>query len=116
MTFRRWARPDREKTDLCGRNVCDVCVAPDAATSGPKTLDAGLAMVRQDVAWYRAYAPEQTPEARGQGIRPKSAGQARRAVARRRFNATLGLAARYALKSRMRRTGRRGVERVLAHS
>src|SRR5262249_25628019 len=35
--------------------------------TAPWTLDAGLAMVTQGMAWwYRAYAPEQTPEARGQ--------------------------------------------------
>lgn len=67
LTFQRWARLDCRKTDRYGRSVCNVWVAPDAATNGPKTLDAGLAMITQGMAWwYRAYAREQTPEERGQ--------------------------------------------------
>ncbi len=54
-------------SDRYGRKVCSVWVAPVSAPTGPPTLDAGLAMVRLGMAWwYRAYAREQRPEARGQ--------------------------------------------------
>ena len=67
LTFQRWARLDCSKTDRYGRSVCGVWVAPATAPDGPKTLDAGLAMVTQGLAWwYRAYASEQSHEARGQ--------------------------------------------------
>ena len=55
------------KTDRYGRSVCKVMVAPTSAPNGPKTLDAGLAMITVGLAWwYRAYAREQTPTERGQ--------------------------------------------------
>ena len=55
------------KTDRYGRSVCRVRVAPNSAPSGPKTLDAGLAMITLGMAWwYRDYAREQTAEERGQ--------------------------------------------------
>lgn len=80
LTFQRWARLDCQKTDRYGRSVCNVWVAPDAATNGPKTLDAGLAMVTQGMAWwYRAYAREHTPEARGQYEFAEQEARARRA-------------------------------------
>lgn len=80
LTFQRWARLDCRKTDRYGHSVCNVWVAPDAATNGPKTLDAGLAMVTQGMAWwYRAYAREQTPEERGQYEFAEQEARARRA-------------------------------------
>jgi endonuclease YncB( thermonuclease family) len=55
------------KTDAYGRSVCKVMVAPESASDGPLTLDAGLAMLTTGLAWwYRAYAHEQTPQERGQ--------------------------------------------------
>jgi endonuclease YncB( thermonuclease family) len=67
LTFQRWAELDCPKQDRYGRSVCTVWVAPSSAPDGPQTLDAGLAMVTQGMArWYRAYAREQTPQARGQ--------------------------------------------------
>lgn len=58
---------DCPKTDRYGRSVCRVMVAPASAPAGPKTLDAGLAMITVGMAWwYRAYAREQTPQERGQ--------------------------------------------------
>lgn len=67
LTFHKQARLDCPKTDRYKRHVCTVWVAPASAPDGPRTLDAGLAMVTQGMAWwYRSYAKEQTPEARGQ--------------------------------------------------
>lgn len=67
LTFQKQVRLDCVKQDRYRRSVCNVWVAPASAPNGPQTLDAGLAMVTQGMAWwYRAYAKEQTPEARGQ--------------------------------------------------
>lgn len=67
LTFQRWARLDCPKTDRYGRSVCNVWVAPASSPAGPRTLDAGRAMVTQGMAWwYRASAREQAPQARGQ--------------------------------------------------
>jgi endonuclease YncB( thermonuclease family) len=67
LTFQRWARLECRKTDRYGRSVCAVWVAPASSPDGPRTLDAGLAMLTVGMAWwYRAYAAEQTPGARGQ--------------------------------------------------
>ena len=67
IAFNKPARLECIKTDRYGRSVCNVWVAPASAPSGPQTLDAGLAMVTVGMAWwYRAYAREQTPQARGQ--------------------------------------------------
>ncbi|WP_406626131.1 thermonuclease family protein [Acidovorax sp. SDU_ACID1] len=67
LTFQKQARLDCPKTDRYRRKVCTVWVAPASAPDGPRTLDAGLAMVTQGMAWwYRAYSREQTAEARGQ--------------------------------------------------
>ena len=42
-------------------------VAPASSPRGPRTLDAGLAMVTVGMAWwYRAYSREQTAQERGQ--------------------------------------------------
>ena len=55
------------KIDDYRRSVCSVWVAPGAAPLGPRTLDAGHAMLGMGMAWwYQAYAHEQTPEERGQ--------------------------------------------------
>jgi endonuclease YncB( thermonuclease family) len=67
LTFKRWARLDCRKTDRYGRSVCSLWVASASAPDGPLTLDEGPAMLTVGMAWwYRAYASEQTPEARGQ--------------------------------------------------
>lgn len=67
LTFQKQARLECGKKDRYKRSVCNVWVAPTSAPDGPQTIDAGLAMVSQGMAWwYRAYANEQTPEARGQ--------------------------------------------------
>ena len=55
------------KTDRYGRSVCKVMVTPTSAPRGPRTLDAGLAMVMVGMAWwYRGYSREQTAQERGQ--------------------------------------------------
>jgi len=67
LVYMKEATLDCPKTDRYGRSVCKVMVAPTSAPRGPKTLDAGLAMVTVGMAWwYRAYAREQTAEERGQ--------------------------------------------------
>lgn len=67
LVFAKEVELDCQKTDRYGRAVCSVRVAPASAPQGPKTLDAGLAMLTLGMAWwYRAYAHEQTPQARGQ--------------------------------------------------
>ena len=55
------------KTDDYQRSVCNVWVTPEGAPHGPRTLDAGHALLSLGMAWwYQAYAHEQTPEERGQ--------------------------------------------------
>jgi len=67
LVFDKEVELDCAKTDRYGRNVCNVKVAPASAPHGPKTLDAGLAMITLGMAWwYRSYAHEQSPQARGQ--------------------------------------------------
>ncbi len=67
IVFGKPARLECNETDRYGRSVCSVWVTPASAPNGPRTLDAGLAMVTIGMAWwYRAYSREQTPEARGQ--------------------------------------------------
>lgn len=67
LVYMKEAALDCPKTDRYGRSVCKVMVAPASAPRGPKTLDAGLAMVTVGMAWwYRAYAREQSAEERGQ--------------------------------------------------
>ncbi|MFV0677882.1 thermonuclease family protein [Variovorax sp. tm] len=67
LVYMKEADLDCRKTDRYGRSVCRVRVAPNSAPSGPKTLDAGLAMITLGMAWwYRDYAREQTAEERGQ--------------------------------------------------
>ncbi|MEJ8814017.1 thermonuclease family protein [Variovorax ureilyticus] len=67
LVYMKDAELDCRKIDRYGRSVCRVMVPAQSAPNGPKTLDAGLAMVTVGVAWwYRAYAKEQTPQERGQ--------------------------------------------------
>lgn len=80
LAYGKPARLECGKRDRYQRLVCDVYVAPGAGRQGPKTLDVGLALVQQGLAWwYRAYSHEQTPiqrvryeraedQARGQGL------------------------------------------------
>lgn len=61
LTFQKEAELRCTKTDRSKRQVCSVWVAPASAPTGPRTLDAGLAMITQGMAWwYRAYAREQS--------------------------------------------------------
>ncbi|PIG09606.1 LOW QUALITY PROTEIN: endonuclease YncB(thermonuclease family) [Comamonas sp. 26] len=67
LTFQKEAELScaEPKQDRYKRQVCSVWVAP--ASGWPRTLDTGLAMVTQGMAWwYRAYAREQSPQERGQ--------------------------------------------------
>lgn len=67
LVFNKWANLDCPKTDRYKRKICTVWVAPASAPDGPKTLDAGLALITQGMAWwYRDYAKDQTPQSRGQ--------------------------------------------------
>lgn len=67
LVYMREAELDCIDVDRYGRSVCKVMVAPASAPGGPKTLDAGLAMVTLGMAWwYRTYAREQTAQERGQ--------------------------------------------------
>lgn len=67
LVYRKDVDLDCMRTDRYGRSVCKVAVAPASAPDGPRTLDAGLAMVTLGLAWwYRSYAAEQTPQERGQ--------------------------------------------------
>lgn len=80
LVFGKPASLECHKTDRYGRGVCNVWVAPASAPSGAPTLDAGLAMVTQGMAWwFRAYAGEQTAEARGQYEFAEQEARARRA-------------------------------------
>ncbi|WP_341675936.1 thermonuclease family protein [Comamonas thiooxydans] len=67
LTFQKEAELRCNKLDRYKRHVCSVWLKPDEAPGPSKTLDAGLAMVTQGMAWwYRAYAREQSPQERGQ--------------------------------------------------
>lgn len=67
LTFQKEAELRCNKLDRYKRHVCSVWVKPDEAPGPAKTLDAGLAMVTQGMAWwYRSYAREQSPQERGQ--------------------------------------------------
>lgn len=80
LVFRQQVRLECAKIDRYRRHVCTVWVPPpDSAPDSPPTLDAGLALVTQGMAWwYRAYAHEQTPEARGQYAFAEDEARARR--------------------------------------
>jgi hypothetical protein len=54
------AQLDCPKTDRYGRSVCKAMVAPASAPRGPKTLDAGLAMVTGGMAWHGGIAHTRT--------------------------------------------------------
>lgn len=67
LTFQKEAELRCTKKDWYKRHVRPVWVAPASAPTGPRTFDAGLAMITQGMAWwYRAYAREQSPQERGQ--------------------------------------------------
>jgi endonuclease YncB( thermonuclease family) len=67
LTFQKEAELRCNKLDRYKRHVCSVWVKPDEAPGPAKTLDAGLAMVTQGMAWwYRSYAREQSLQERGQ--------------------------------------------------
>jgi endonuclease YncB( thermonuclease family) len=79
MVLRKEVTLDCPKIDRYGRSVCTVMAVPASAPAGPKTLDAGLAMLTLGMAWwYRAYADEQTPQARGQYEFAETEARARR--------------------------------------
>ncbi|RYG57880.1 MAG: thermonuclease family protein [Alphaproteobacteria bacterium] len=80
LTFGKEVRLECSKTDRYRRSVCSVWVAPSSAPDGPRTLDAGLAMVSVGMAWwYREYSSEQTAQARGQYEFAEREAQTRRA-------------------------------------
>lgn len=55
------------KVDHQQHRVCSVWVAPASAPDGPRTLDAGLAMLPMGLArWSSADAAQQSPQERGQ--------------------------------------------------
>lgn len=67
ITFMKEAELRCNKIDRYKRHICSVWVVPVSAPKGPRTLDAGLALVSIGMAWwYRDYAREQTPQERGQ--------------------------------------------------
>lgn len=61
LAYGKPARLDCGKRDRYQRLVCDVYVAPKARPDGLPSVDVGLALVQQGLAWwYRAYSHEQT--------------------------------------------------------
>ena len=79
LTFQKVAELRCNKLDRYKRHVCSVWIAPASAPSGPRTLDAGLAMVTQGMAWwYQAYSREQSPQERGQYEFAEQEAQARK--------------------------------------
>lgn len=67
LTFGQMAELRCNKIDRYKRHVCAVWVAPSSAPEGPRTLDAGHALLTLGLAWwYRAYAREQSAQERGQ--------------------------------------------------
>ncbi|KFJ08570.1 hypothetical protein DR66_6000 [Delftia acidovorans] len=67
LTYRQEAELRCNKIDRYKRHVCSVWVAPASSPNGQRTLDAGLAMVTQGMAWwYRHYSREQSAQERGQ--------------------------------------------------
>ncbi len=80
LVYMKDADLDCPRLDRYGRSVCRVKVAPRSAPGGPRTLDAGLALVTAGLAWwYRDYAREQTPQERGQYAFAEQEVRARRA-------------------------------------
>lgn len=67
LAHRKEVRLDCYKQDRYRRKVCNVWVAPPDSPGSGRTLDVGLAMVTQGMAWwYRHYATEQPPAVRAQ--------------------------------------------------
>jgi endonuclease YncB( thermonuclease family) len=67
LTYMKEAELRCNKIDHYKRHVCSVWIAPASTPKGPRTLDAGLAMITTGMAWwYRAYAKEQSAQERGQ--------------------------------------------------
>lgn len=65
LTYMKESELRCNKIDRYKRHVCSVWVAPASAPNGPRTLDAGLAMVTTGMAWwYQAYAKEQSQQKR----------------------------------------------------
>ncbi|WP_419095623.1 thermonuclease family protein [Comamonas brasiliensis] len=62
LTFRKEAELRCTKIDRHKRQVCSTEVAPASAPSGPRTLDTGLLMVTQGIAWWYR---EQSSQERG---------------------------------------------------
>ncbi len=61
-------------------HVCSVWVAPASAPDGPRTLDAGLAMLTMGLAWSSsADTTEQAPQERGQYAFAEQEAKARKA-------------------------------------
>lgn len=80
LTFQKEAELRCTKIDRNKRHICSVWVAPASAPKGPRTLDAGLAMVSVGMAWwYRHYAKEQSPQERGQHEFAEQEAKARKA-------------------------------------
>ena len=68
LVFQKDVEIHWEKRDHYGRIVGKVLVAPATCAKPPcaRTVDAGLALVEQGLAWwYRQYSKEQSPEDRG---------------------------------------------------
>lgn len=67
LTLGRTVELRCHKVDNYQRDVCSVWASPESASEGPRTLDAGHALLSLGMAWwYQAYAHEQTAEERGQ--------------------------------------------------
>lgn len=67
LAYRKDVRLDCYKQDRYQRQVCNVWVSPPDSPGGAKTLDVGLALVTQGMAWwYRHYAGEQSAQTRAQ--------------------------------------------------
>jgi endonuclease YncB( thermonuclease family) len=66
MVFQKDVLVEWNKRDRYGRIVGKVMVQPSDCPTCPKTLDVGQAQLSVGMAWwYRKYASEQSPQARG---------------------------------------------------
>ena len=83
LTLRKPVRLEcRKKDDRYGRSLCNAWVTPASCTrtSCEFTLDAGLAMLTQGLAWWEPrFAREQTAQQRGQYEFAQTEAKARRA-------------------------------------
>lgn len=80
LTFQKEAELRCNKIDRYQRHVCSVWVAPASTPAGPRTLDAGMAMLTQGMAWwYRYYSSEQPAQERGQYEFAETEAKAKRA-------------------------------------